>query len=213
MKTTLTLLLTAPLALLAACVTPNVAYNPRADFSAIKRVAVISFGGPQGDLAADLMTQSLLSHGADVVERQQLDSTMKEQSMSASGSFDPATAKQLGKLLGVDALFIGSVAESTPQSSYLVSGAQNPIVANVTQVSGGTVYSQGSVLGMPNAQILSTTANVALISRMVDVQTGSILWSASMSYEGFDITSAMSAITDAFISSMTPIWPGLYKAK
>ena len=47
-------------AALTACATPKVAVNPRADFAGIKRVAVLSFNGPKGDLAADLMTQSLL---------------------------------------------------------------------------------------------------------------------------------------------------------
>lgn len=213
MKKIYPLLLIAPLALLAACVTPNVAVNPRANFSSIKRVAVISFGGNRGDLAADLMTQSLIAHGADVIERQRLDTVMKEQSLTASSSFDPATAKQLGKLLGVDALFVGTVAESVPASSYIVSQSQNPRNTTVMQVNGSSIYSEGSVMGMPNSQLLSTTANVSLISRMVDVQTGSILWSASMAYEGFDIASAMSAISDAFISSLEPIWPGLYKFK
>ena len=201
------------LTLLAACATPQVAINPRADFSAIKRVAVLPFNGPKGELAADMLTQSLVAHGADVVERQRLDAVLKEQSLSSSTAFDPATAKQLGKLLGVDAIFVGTVGESTPQASYLLSGADNAIVTNVTPVSGSSVYSEGSVPGMPNSQILSTTANVSLVSRMVDVQTGSILWSAAMSYEGFDIPTAMSSITDAFISSLTPIWPGLYKAE
>lgn len=201
------------LLLASACATPNVAVNPRSDFSAIKRVAVLSFGGTKGDLAADLLTQSLVAHGADVVERQRLDSVMKEQSLTASSAFDPSTAKQLGKLLGVDALFVGTVGESTPASSYIVSGSKNSIVTNVTQVSGNNIYSEGSVMGMPNSQLLSTTANVSLLSRMVDVQTGSIMWSASMAYEGFDTTSAMSAIADAFISSLEPIWPGLYKVK
>ena len=198
---------------LAACATPKVAFNPRADFSSVKRVAVLSFAGTKGDLAADLMTQSLIEHGADVIERQHLDAVMKEQSLTASSAFDPATAKQLGKLLGVDALFVGTVAESTPQSSYIVSQSQNPRNTTITQVSGGNVYSEGSVMGMPNSQLLSTTANVSLVSRMVDVQTGAILWSASMPYEGFDISSAMSAITDAFVNSLEPIWPGLYKVK
>jgi hypothetical protein len=138
---------------------------------------------------------------------------MREQSLTASSSFDPATAKQLGKLLGVDALFVGTVAESTPQSSYIVSQSENPRLTTITPVSGGTVYSEGSVLGMPNSQLLSTTANVSLLSRMVDVQTGSIMWSASMTYEGFDIPSAMSGITDAFIRSLSPIWPGLYRPR
>lgn len=205
-------LLLPALLLLAACATPKVAVNPRADFFSIKRVAVLSFNGPKGDLAADLMTQSLLEHGADVVERQQLDAVLRERQLSSSSAFDPATAKQLGKLLGVDALFVGTVAESTPQSSYIVSQSNNP-QRNVTQVSGGTLYSEGTVMGMPNAQLLSTTANVSLLSRMVDVQTGSVLWSASMNYEGFDITSAMRGITDAFIRSLSPIWPGLYKPR
>ncbi len=206
-------LLFPALLILAACATPKVAVNPRADFSGVKRVAVLSFSGPKGDLAADLMTQSLLEQGADVVERQRLDAVLKEQSLTSSGSFDPSTAKQLGKLLGVDALFVGTVAESTPQSSYIVNQSENPLITTITQVNGGTVYSEGSVMGMPNSQLLSTTANVSLLSRMVDVQTGSIMWSASMNYEGFDIPSAMSSITDAFIRSLSPIWPGLYKPK
>lgn len=197
-----------PALLLAGCAAPKVAVNPRADFSGIKRVAVLSFSGPKGDLAADVMTQSLLAHGADVVERQRLDSVMREQSLTASSAFDPATARQLGRLLGVDALFVGTVAESTPHSTYIVSQSANP-QANVTQVGGSSVYSEGTVMGMPSAQLLSTTANVSLLSRMVDVETGSVMWSASMAYEGFDITSAMSGITDAFIRSLAPIWPGL----
>lgn len=196
--------------LLAACATPRVAVNPRADFSAIKRVAVLPFSGPKGELAADVMTQSLLQSGADVVERQRLDAVLKEQSLTASSAFDPATARQLGRLLGVDALFVGTVAESTPQTTYIVSQSANP-QANVTQVGGGTIYSEGTVMGMPSAQLLSTTANVSLLSRMVDVETGSVLWSASMTYEGFDVVSAMGGITDAFIRSLAPIWPGLSK--
>lgn len=208
----LTLSLPAAL-LLAACATPNVAVNPRADFSAIKRVAVLSFSGSQGGLAADIMTQSLMERGADVIERQRLDAVMREQSLTASSAFDPATAKELGKLLGVDALFVGTVAQNTPQSSYIVNNSKVNLGSGVTQVSNSTLYSGGTVMGMPDSQILSTTANVSLISRMVDVRTGSILWSASMGYEGFDTTSAMSGITDAFVASLEAIWPGIYKLK
>ena len=154
------------LLLLSACVTPNVAVNPRADFSAVKRVAVMSFGGPNGELAADVMTQSLLARGADVVERQRLNAVMEEQRLTASTAFDPSTAKQLGRLLGVDAIFVGTVGQSTPQASYLVSGARDSRRTTVTQVSGGSVYSEGGVMGLPDSQILSTTANVSLVSRI-----------------------------------------------
>lgn len=213
MRTTKLLFALPFLGFLAACATPRVAVNPRADFSAVKRVAVMPFSGPKGDLAADMLTQSLVARGADVIERRRLDDVIKEHSLSSSGAFDPATAKELGRLLGVDALFLGTVAESTPPSTYLISGSENPRRTSVTQISNTTIYPEGSVMGIPNSQLLSTTANVSLVSRMVDVQTGSIMWSASMVYEGFDITSAMAGITDAFIRSLTPIWPGLYKAK
>ena len=213
MRTT-KLLCTLPLlGFLAACMTPRVAVNPRADFSAVKRVAVLPFNGPKGDLAADMLTQSLVAQGADVIERQRLDDVMKEHSLSSSSSFDPATAKELGRLLGVDALFLGTVAESTPPSTYLVSASEKPRVTTVTQVVNTNIYPEGSVMGIPNSQLLSTTANVSLVSRMVDVQTGTIMWSASMTYEGFDISSAMAGIADAFIQSLTPIWPGLYKMR
>jgi len=195
---------------LAACVSPaRVAVNPRSDFSAVKRVAVMPFNGPKGDLAADMLTQSLIAHGADVVERQRFDDVLKERQLSSS--LDTAAVRKLGAMLGVDAIFVGTVAESVPQSSYLVSESGNPVVTTVRQVSGSSLRSEGSVLGMPNSQVLSTTAEVSLVSRMVDVQTGSIMWAASMSYEGFDIPSAMAGITESFTRSLTPIWSALFR--
>lgn len=197
------------LPLLAACVSPQVAVNRNADFSAVKRVAVLSFSGSNGDLAADLLTQSLLMRGADVIERQKLSAVIQEHSLSASSYFDQATAKQLGKILGVDALFVGTVAESSPAGKYLVNTANGNLITDVTKVPNSGLYSEGSVAGLPNSQLLSTTASASLVARMVDAQTGSILWSGSMSYEGFDLTTAMREIANAFTTSLSPIWPAL----
>ncbi len=203
------LLLIAMAIFFSGCVTPQVAINPRADFSAINRVAVITFTGNKGNIAADLMTQSLLANGIDVIERQQLNSILKEHQLMASGNFDRATAKKIGKLLGVDALFLGSVVETTPASSYLINTKGKR--KNVNQVAGSTIRSDGPVMGVPNSHLITTAASTALISRMVDIETGSVLWSASMSYDGFDITSAMSGITRAFVRSLIPIWPAILK--
>lgn len=201
------------LPMLAACVSPQVAINRNANFSAVKRVAVLTFSGDRGDVAADLLTQSLVMSGADVIERQKLSEVMQEHSLTSSSYFDQSTAKQLGKLLGVDALFVGTVAESTPASKYLVNTSNGNLVTDVTKVNSTTIHSEGSVSGLPNSQILSTTANATLVARMVDVQTGSILWAASMSYEGFDLMSAMTSITDSFIDSLKSIWPVLGQMK
>ncbi len=197
----------------AACAAPKVAINPRADFSSIKRVAVMTFSGDKGDVAADMLTQSLIARGANVIERQQLSSILKEQQLSSSGQLNLDTVKSIGRILGVDAVFLGTVVESSPATSYLVSSSNDPIVATVSQVSGSSARPEGSVSGTTNMQTITTAAKISLLSRMVDVETGSVLWSASMSYEGFDIASAVAEITDAFTQSMVPIWPELIAKK
>ncbi len=203
----------AALAFLAGCITPEVAYNPRANFAAVKRVAVVTFAGPQGDVAADMMTTSLLARGADVIERQQLNQVLQEQHLASSGLLDPATVKEVGKILGVDALFVGTVVESMPAQSYMVQSAPGAIMGGVTPVGNGDVFSEGPVLGVPDSQVVTSAATVSLVSRMVDVQTGSIMWSASMSYDGFDVGTAMQAVTDSFAQSLVPIWPELIAPK
>src|SRR5262245_54705440 len=134
-----------PAALLAAgCLRPKVAVNPHADFGRIRRVAVASFGGPDGDVAADLLTQDLLTHGADVGERQRLDAVLREHHLAAENILDPSTVKMMGKVLGVDAVFVGTVATSVPSQSYLiVSNPKGINVNSVTPVGGSTLYPGG----------------------------------------------------------------------
>jgi hypothetical protein len=198
---------------LFGCAHPEVAYNAHANFSAVRRVAVATFGGPSGDVAADLMTQDLLQHGADVVERSRLDAVMQEQNLAKQSVLDPATIKKIGKILGVDAIFVGTVADSVPSQSFLVTsgGRRGYNPGTVTPVQGGDLYSQGSVVGLPNSQVVTSAAQASLIARMVDVETGSILWSGRMAYEGLDVQSTMGSITSALVESLIPLWPELHK--
>jgi curli biogenesis system outer membrane secretion channel CsgG len=193
----------------SACVSPQVAINPRADFSKIKRVAVLSFKGNKGEVASDMLSQALLRYGADVIERQRLDDILKEQNLTERNLLDPETTKKIGKLLGVDAIFLGSVIDLKSDSKYIVQTNSTNPQNNISSVSGKNIYMDGSVAGFNDAQILSTTAEVSLSVRLVDIESGSIMWSAYMSYEGFDITSAMSSISNFFVKSLLPIWPQL----
>lgn len=198
-------------AILLSCATPQVAVNSRADFSRIKRVAVVSFQGQKGDVAADMLAQALLQYGADVVERQRLDDILREQNLSSRNLLDYNTAKKVGKILGIDAIFLGSVIDVKSNSTYIVhNNASNPQNA-ISNIDGKTIYASGNVSGLNDSQILSTTAEVALSVRMVDIETASVMWSAYMSYEGFDIASAMSSISGFFVKSLVPIWPELKK--
>jgi hypothetical protein len=195
---------------LIGCATPEVAFNSHADFSKIQRVAVATFGGPSGDVAADLLTQDLLNHGADVVERQRLDAVLQEQNLAQQNILDPATVKKIGKILGVDAIFVGTVASNVPSQSYLVTDTRHSQIATVTAVGGSDLYTAGPAVGVPDSQVVTSAAQDALIARMVDVETGSILWSGRMSYEGYDNQTAMASITSSLAKSLVPLWPALH---
>jgi curli biogenesis system outer membrane secretion channel CsgG len=196
---------------LAGCAQPQVAVNPRADFRSIHRVAVATFGGPGGDVAADLLAQNLLQHGADVVERSRLDAVLQEQNLAGGKVLDPATVKRLGKILGVDAIFVGTVAANVPSQSYLVTGTRDGINLNTVTPVQGSLSVGSPVLGVPDSQVVTSAAQASLIARMVDVETGSILWSGSMSYQGLDSQSTLADITESLSRSLVPLWPALHK--
>ena len=62
--------------------------------------------------AADTLTHELVQNGGlTVVERQRLDEVLAEQNLGDSGRVDPSTAAQIGKVLGVQVVVIGSVME------------------------------------------------------------------------------------------------------
>jgi hypothetical protein len=197
---------------LGGCATPEVAVNSRADFSKIHRVAVATFGGPGGDVGADLLTQDLLRHGADVVERQRLDALIHEQDMGTNGVLDPKTMKKIGKVLGVDAIFLGTIANNVPSQSYLIPRSRRGgygYESTPVPIAGGNVTA-GPATGIPRTDIVTSAAQAAIIARMVDVETGSILWSGRMSYEGYDTQSAMASVTGSFAKSLVPLWPALH---
>jgi hypothetical protein len=182
----------AALALSACSMTPQVAVNPRADFGSVRRVAVVAFSGPQGEAAAELL---------------------REQRLGSSGTLDPATVRKVGRILGVDALFVGTVVQSLPEQSYLVTSAPENVLTQVTPVSRANLAPGLPLMGVPNSQVVTAAASASLVSRMVSVETGSILWSASMSYDGLDTASALRAITGAFVESLLPVWPELRRPK
>ena len=62
--------------------------------------------------AADALTTKLVQTGKfRVIERQQLDKILHEQDLADTGRIDPSTAARIGKVLGVQAVIIGSVTE------------------------------------------------------------------------------------------------------
>ncbi len=85
------------------------------------RVAVLDFqnnsswsywGDRLGDAAADeLITQLVNSGRFSVIERRQLDAILAEQNLGQSGRINPATAAQIGGVLGVQVVLVGSITQ------------------------------------------------------------------------------------------------------
>src|SRR5262245_13868244 len=137
-----------------------------------KRVAVLDFEyqtvhqyvydvfGSDVDIGkgiATMLVTDLVRNGTySVIERQALEKVMSEQNFQTSGRADPSTAAQLGKLLGVDAIIIGSITQFGRDDKKLgVAGA--PSVGPV-KIGG---------FGKKTAK-----ATVGLDARIIDVQTG-----------------------------------------
>jgi TolB-like protein len=83
-----------------------------------KTIAVVEFTDLKGEvtdlerfLSEELITGLYQTRKFKVIERQLLNKVIAEQKLSLTGPIDPASAKRLGKLLGVDAIVSGTVAD------------------------------------------------------------------------------------------------------
>lgn len=81
-------------------------------------IAVVEFADLEGNitnfgrfLAEELITRLHETEKFKVIERQLLNQVIKEQKLTLSGIVDPKSAKQLGQVLGVDAIVSGSITD------------------------------------------------------------------------------------------------------
>ena len=83
-----------------------------------KTVAIVEFYSIEGDeciqgklLAERIITEVVKDDSLSVVERSQVERILKEQKFEFSGVVNPETAKNMGKILGVDAIVCGTIIE------------------------------------------------------------------------------------------------------
>jgi curli biogenesis system outer membrane secretion channel CsgG len=117
-----------------------------------------------GKGVTDLLVSYLVKDGSySVIERSALDQIMAEQNFSNSDRADPTSAAKIGKLLGVDAIIVGSVTQ----------------FGNDTKNTGvGGVGSGFGKLGLGGFNQKQSKAIVGLTARVVSVDTGEILAAA-----------------------------------
>src|SRR2546428_12160827 len=115
------------LLVLATAALPALAASQAAPPAAKRRIAVLDFDyatvqeyvndifGRDEDIGkgiADMLVTDLVRNGTySVIERKQLDRILQEQNFQQSGRADATSAVQLARILGVDAIIIGSVTQ------------------------------------------------------------------------------------------------------
>lgn len=214
-------------AALAACATARVAVNRNFDFRKIRRVAVIGFQDyprheGSGDLVSGAFEQALITAGYEVVERAQVHRLLAEKKFS--GAPDPRRAKQLGRILGVDALLFGQITDLVESRSDIINvdvvdDRVDPVYVRrtrrVQQADGSTSEVSESVVdGYKTTHIVrqeprtyTVDGRLGVSARLVYVQTGAVLWSGSDSSIAYSFQDAAGGLAQEILKAVKPTWP------
>jgi curli biogenesis system outer membrane secretion channel CsgG len=114
-----------------------------------------------GKGVTDLLVTYLVKDGSySVIERKALDKILAEQNFSNSDRADPSSAAKIGRMLGVDAIIVGSITQ----------------FGNDTKTTGvGGAGAGLGKLGLGRFNQKESKAIVGLTARLVSVDTGEIL--------------------------------------
>jgi curli biogenesis system outer membrane secretion channel CsgG len=137
------------------------------EYGTVSSSTAAIFGSHQdvGKGIADLLVDKLVADGKySVIERKALDKILAEQNFSNSDRADPASAAKLGRVLGVDAIIIGSVTQF----------GRDDKKTNI----GGLGSAAGRV-GIGGISRSKSNAVVGITARMVNTTTGEILASVT----------------------------------
>jgi curli biogenesis system outer membrane secretion channel CsgG len=133
------------------------------DYATVKTSTSALFGTDidVGKGIADLLVKNLVTDGTySVIERKQLDKILAEQNFSTSDRADPASAARIGKILGLDAIIVGSITQFGNETKNTKLGG------------GGGGFGGFGVGGFGHKD---SKANVQVDARLVDIDTAEIL--------------------------------------
>ncbi len=133
------------------------------EYGAVRSASAAIFGTDEdiGRGISDLLVTHLVNDGSySVIERAALNKVLAEQNFSNSERADPTTAARLGKVLGVDAIIVGTITQFGNDSKS-------------TGLGGVGSRLGGSALG--GASVKSTKAVVEISARLIDIDTAEIL--------------------------------------
>lgn len=135
------------------------------DYATVQSGVAAIFGANQdvGKGVADLLVEKLVKSGQyRVIERKAIDKILAEQNFSNSDRADPNTAAKIGRLMGADAIVMGSITQFGRDDKS-------------TTVGGSVLGGRMSRYGLGGVGAKQAKAVVGLSARIVSVNTGEIL--------------------------------------
>lgn len=135
------------------------------DYATVRDISSSIFGTDVdvGKGVTDLLVEKLVNGGVfSVIERQALDAVVSEQNMSNSDRFDSSSAAKIGRLLGVDAIIIGSITQFGRDDKS-------------TDIGGGAVGGITRRFGLGGIGKREAKAVVGITARIIHTDTGEIL--------------------------------------
>ncbi|MDX2152689.1 MAG: CsgG/HfaB family protein [Bryobacteraceae bacterium] len=139
------------------------------DYATVQSSAAAIFGNnlDVGKGIADILVDKLVTAGTySVIERKAIDKIMAEQNFSNSDRADPASAAKIGKLLGVDAIIIGSITQFGRDD-------------RTTNIGGSALGGVTGRFGLGGVGRKQAKAVVGISARLISTDTAEILAVAS----------------------------------
>jgi len=137
------------------------------DYGTVQSYVYSIYGSNQdvGKGISDMLVERLLKDGKyRIIERKALDKILAEQNFSNSDRANPATAQKIGKMLGVDAIIMGSITKFGRDDK--------------SKSIGGLGIGRGG-FGIGGVKRNEAKAVCAISARIVDTTTGEILGAAT----------------------------------
>jgi len=138
------------------------------EYGTVRSFVASIFGTDQdvGRGIADLIVEKLVQDGSySVIERKALEKVLAEQNFGQSDRADSSTAARIGRVLGVDAIVIGSITQFGRDDKS-------------TGVAGGALSRVTGRYGLGGVKRTESKAMVGISARMVDTETAEVLATA-----------------------------------
>jgi curli biogenesis system outer membrane secretion channel CsgG len=135
------------------------------DYGTVRTYSAAIFGSDLdiGRGISDMLVTKLVQDGKySVIERNALDKILGEQNFANSDRADANTAAKIGKILGVDAIIIGSITQFGRDDQH-------------TKVGGGGYGGFGSKYGFGGIGTSKAKAVVGITARVINTTTGEIM--------------------------------------